>query len=48
MKISPGFEDKQHEETVEMGESEAEVRKNEIGIELAYFHEIRFNISISR
>lgn len=48
MKINPGSEDKQHEETVERGEREVEVRKNEIGMELAYFHEIRLNIFISR
>lgn len=46
--MNPGSEDKQHEEAVERGESEVEVRKNEIGMGLAYFHEIRFNISISR
>lgn len=48
METNPGFEDKQHEETAERCESEVEVRENAIGMESAYFHEIRFNISISR
>lgn len=48
METNPGFEDKQHEETAERCESEVEVRENAIGMEPAYFHEIRFNISIAR
>ena len=39
MKISPGFEDKEHDETVGRQESRVEGRKEGIGMSLGYFNE---------
>ena len=46
MKISPGFEDKQHGRTLEREESRVEGRRDGLGRGLGYFHEKGFNISI--